>query len=148
MSLLHTLAWYRRHHLEHPDLALWPRTTAVTGDDVTVTGESLTGLARAVGTPCTRVFEAAAHSWAAATGERHCAVVVTTVEAVTVAAGGDGYDVWVDAELDGCDPFESTFRLIGRPSTAPEALFVARPSRRYGDIQCALPADLRAGDLR
>ena len=145
--MIHTLNWYHRHHIEHPDLALWPRAAAVTRDDVTIAGESMTGMARAVGTPCTRVSESAVRSWSTAAGERHCAIAVTAVETVTVAADGDGYDLWVDAELDGCEPLESTFRLIGRESRAKDALFVARPSRRYGDLRCVLPVDLRAGDL-
>ena len=74
-------------------------------------------------------------------------VVVSAVEAVTVAAEGGGHDLWLDAELDGCEPLEGTFRLIGRASRAPDALFVARPTRRYGDVRCVLPADVRAGDL-
>ncbi|MCS5735004.1 hypothetical protein [Herbiconiux daphne] len=147
MSMIHSLNWYRRHHLEHPDLALWPRAAAVTRDDVTIAGESMAGMARAVGTPCTRVSESAVGSWSAATRDRHCAIVVTAVEAVTVAPDGDGYDLWLDAELDGCEPLESTFRLIGRESRAQDALFVARPCRRYGDLQCVLPLDIRAGDL-
>ncbi|WP_157078871.1 hypothetical protein [Herbiconiux solani] len=175
MSLVHTLSWYRRHHSRHPDLALWPRAAAITRDDVTIAGESLAGMARAAGTPCTRVVEAAPGRTAgepgpgrrgdvpgrAGTGEvrdgrpssveavpgRYRAVVVSTVEAVTGAPGGFAPDLWLDAELDGCEPLESTFRLIGRVSRADDAEFVARPCRRYGDVRCVLPADVRGGDL-
>ncbi|MFB2580467.1 hypothetical protein ACEXQD_04385 [Herbiconiux sp. P15] len=147
MTVLHSLNRYRQQHLEQRDPSLWPAFTAITRDDVLVAGQSMTAMAREIGTPCTRVSESSARSRSAAAGERHSAVVVTTVEAVSVSADGEGFDLWVDAELDGCEPVESAFRLIGRRSRAQEALFVARPCQRYGDVQCVLPADIRAGDL-
>ncbi|MDO9396877.1 MAG: hypothetical protein Q7T71_10060 [Herbiconiux sp.] len=150
MSMLHTLGWSRRHHLRNPELAPWPSAASVDSaeGDVRIAGESLVGMADAAGTPCTRVCEAAVGSWSAAVGERYCGVVVTAVEAVVPAVGGmSGAEVWIDAELDGCEPLEETMRMIGRVSQAAPARFVVRPSRRSGEVRASLAGDLRAGDL-
>ncbi len=147
MSMIHTLNWYRRHHVRHPDLELWPEVAGLTRDDIVLAGESMSQLARKAGTPCTRVAEAARGSWSSVLGERYCAVVVTAVETVVPASPGADREVWVDAELDGCEPLADSIRMIGRRSSHPDIPFVVRPSRRYGDLRSVLPGDVVPGDL-
>ena len=147
MSILHTVSWYERHHRRHPDLALWPIATAVTPRDVLMAGESMAACAQAVGTPCTRVGRRPASRNRADHARQFCAVVVTTVETVWTATDGGAREVWVDAELDGCEPLAYTMRLIGRASRCGGELFTVRPSRRHGELRAWLPNDLHSGDL-
>jgi hypothetical protein len=148
MSMIHTVGWYRRHHLQHPDLELWPAAAALTAGDVLVAGESMTMMARTLGTPCTRVAEAGrGHRERSRDDGPYCAVIVASVEVVVPAADGDGVELWLDAELDGCEPLEESMRLIGRVSKAQGLDYTIRPSRRHGDLRALLPGDLRAGDL-
>jgi hypothetical protein len=147
MSVLHSIGWYRKHQLRHPDLAIWPAATSVSADDVRVAGESMTRTARTVGTPCTRVGERSPRWPGPDHDERFCAVIVTTVEAVAPAFDDNGPELWVDAELDGCEPLDQSMRLIGRSSHQSSDLYTVRPSRRYGDLRAWLPNDVAAGDL-
>ncbi|PPF64116.1 hypothetical protein C5E11_05305 [Clavibacter michiganensis] len=114
------------------------------GDDIRVVGESMVGMARAVGTPCTRVVEAIDRE---GESQRFCGVVVATVELVAPSGDGEGVDVWLDAELDGCDPVAGSVRLLGRHASDAQRAFTLRPAPRRGELRAMLPTGIRAGDL-
>ncbi|WP_202565144.1 hypothetical protein [Agreia sp. COWG] len=166
MSLMHTLARYGRVRRQPLDRRFWPSTAVATLDDLTVVGESMSAMARAVGTPCTRVLEAVAGAHAAQSdpakpdaarpdteaagavpGRRFCAVVVASVELVVPTNDGASAEVWLDAELDGCEPIGASMRLIGRSSGDDCREFGVRPSPRVGEVHAQLPIDIRPGDL-
>ena len=146
-----TVARYGRTHRRGLDRRFWPRDAAAIGDDIRVVGESMVGMARAVGTPCTRVVEAIDRGeWATGRegeSQRFCGVVVATVELVAPSGDGEGVDVWLDAELDGCDPVAGSVRLLGRHSWDAPRIFGVRPSPRGGELHAVLPMDIRPGDL-
>ncbi|SMQ74995.1 hypothetical protein [Agreia sp. VKM Ac-1783] len=146
-----TVARYGRTQKRGLDRRFWPRDAQALGDDIRVVGESMVGMARAVGTPCTRVVEAIDRGESAIDREgesqRFCAVVVAAVELVTPSSDGAGADIWLDAELDGCEPVAEAVRLIGRRSSDAQCAFTLRPTPRRGELRATLPADIRAGDL-
>lgn len=156
MSLMHTLTHYARARRHPLDRRFWPLAARAVADDVLVVGESMVDMANSVGTPCTRVIETGgpARTGADAGGEtpagdprRFCAVVVATVELVVPTADGVGADIWLDAELDGCEPVAGSVRLLGRHSSDAPRVFGIRPSPRAGDLHAVLPIDIRPGDL-
>jgi hypothetical protein len=148
MSTVARYGRLRRHAL---DRRFWPHAAVAFGDDVRVVGESMVAMARSVGTPCTRVAEVddECDQAIARQGEarRFCAVVVAAVELVTPSSDGAGADIWLDAELDGCEPVAEAVRLIGRRSSDAQCAFTLRPTPRRGELRATLPADIRAGDL-
>ena len=145
MSLMHTLTHYARARRHPLDRRFWPLAARAVDDDVLVVGESMVEMARSVGTPCTRVIETDARG----EGEprRFCAVIVAAVELVVPAADGVGADIWLDAELDGCEPVTGSVRLLGRHSSDAPRVFGVRPSPRGGELHAVLPIDIRPGDL-
>lgn len=146
-----TVARYGRTHRRGLDRRFWPRDAVAIGDDIRVIGESMVGMARAVGTPCTRVVEATGRGeWATGReveSQRFCGVVVATVELVAPSGDGEGVDVWLDAELDGCDPVAGSVRLLGRHASDAQRVFTLRPAPRGGELRAILPTGIRAGDL-
>jgi len=152
MSLMHTLTHYARARRHPLDRRFWPLAARAVADDVRVVGESMVEMALSVGTPCTRVIETDGRTEAAASiraGEprRFCAVIVAAVELVVPAADGVGADIWLDAELDGCEPVTGSVRLLGRHSSDAPRDFGVRPSPRGGELHAMLPIDIRPGDL-
>ncbi|MBF4635719.1 hypothetical protein ITJ38_15000 [Agreia pratensis] len=151
MSLMSTVARYGRIRRHILDRRFWPQAAVAVGDDIRVVGESMITMARSVGTPCTRVVEAEDECDPAigrqGESRRFCAVVVATVELVTPSHEGSGADIWLDSELDGCEPVAESVRLIGRHSSDAQCAFTLRPSPRRGELRAMLPTDIRAGDL-
>lgn len=152
MSLMHTVARYGRARRRPLDRRFWPMAARAVGDDVLVVGESMVDMAHSVGTPCTRVAETDSPHRTGIDGgtdqpQRFCAVVVATVELVVPSADGVGADIWLDAELDGCEPVAESVRLLGRHSSDVPRVFGIRPSPRVGELHTVLPIDIRAGDL-
>lgn len=139
-----TVARYGRTHRCGLDRRFWPRDAQALGDDIRVVGQSMVGMARAVGTPCTRVVEATGRE---GESQRFCGVVVATVELVAPSGDGEGVDVWLDAELDGCDPVAGSVRLLGRHASDAQRAFTLRPAPRRGELRAMLPTGIRAGDL-
>ncbi|KQP54035.1 hypothetical protein [Agreia sp. Leaf283] len=145
MSLMHTLTHYARARRHPLDRRFWPVAAKAVADDVLVVGESMVDMARSVGTPCTRVIEI--DDRGEGDPRRFCAVIVAAVELVVPAADGVGADIWLDAELDGCEPVAGSVRLLGRHSSDAPRVFGVRPSPRAGELHAVLPIDIRPGDL-
>ncbi|MDN4640683.1 hypothetical protein QCD70_10550 [Agreia sp. PsM10] len=145
MSLMHTLTHYARARRHPLDRRFWPWAARAVADDVLVVGESMVEMARSVGTPCTRVIET--YDRSEVEPRRFCAVIVAAVELVVPAADGVGADIWLDAELDGCEPVTGSVRLLGRHSSDAPRDFGVRPSPRAGELHAVLPIDIRPGDL-
>jgi hypothetical protein len=146
MSLMHTLTHYARARRHPLDRRYWPPAARAVSDDILVVGESMVSMAHSAGTPCTRVIETAERP-DAGDPRRFCAAVVAAVELVVPSADGAGADIWVDAELDGCEPVAGSVRLLGRHSSDAPRVFGIRPSPRAGDLDAVLPIDVRPGDL-
>ena len=152
MTLMHTIASMRNLALHLSALEAWPEYTVLGATDVWVVGTSMVQVEERTGTPCVRTAAAPLMSTGAVgldrpAHTRFVSVVVTRVQSILPHAAGDGRDVWVDAELDGCVPVLSECRVIGRRSSTRTQRVHLRPMHAQETSTVLLPRDLAIGDL-
>ncbi|MDQ1606592.1 MAG: hypothetical protein QOJ18_959 [Microbacteriaceae bacterium] len=156
MTLTHIIPSLRRTIASPWRRDLWPEFTTTSTVDVTIAGVSLLRLVDWCGTPC--VHTAAAVTPRAggrvdprASDEDATSVIVAKV--IAVEPHDDAIDVWIDADLSGCNAFPSETRMIGRVSTAHDTVIHLRsgsgnPSRGGAcSVPIELGSDIHFGDL-
>lgn len=154
MTLTHILPTLRRSIPDPLRPDRWPAHTAAGIADITISGVSLLRLVDWCDTPCVHTAAAVAPgSSGRASSTELGSVVVMTVEDVTRTSAGDTV-VTIDADLGSCRAVFSELRLIGRASTAPDAIVTLRAGSatsvdraRAETPAVRLPSDMRVGDL-
>jgi hypothetical protein len=155
MTLTHIIPSLRRTIASPLRRELWPEFTTTSTVDVTIAGVSLLRLVDWCGTPCVHTAAAPA-AVARRSGSDTTSVIVAKVLAVEPAgadpdgARADGagmLDVWIDADLGGCDAVPSEIRMIGRVSTAHDTVIRLRSGGGTRSVPIELASDIHFGDL-
>jgi hypothetical protein len=155
MTLTHILPSLRRTIASPLRRDLWPDFTTTSTVDVTIAGVSLLRLVDWCGTPCVHTAAAPAAN-ARRRASDTASVIVTKVLAVephgadpdgAVPDGIGTLDVWIDADLGGCNAFPSETRVIGRASTAHDTVVHLRSGSGDCSVPFELASDIHFGDL-
>ena len=148
MILMDSIMASRGMALRAASVDYWPEGTVQTRDDVIFHGSSLVRVAREGHTPAVRIGPAA-RGWGRSTAvpQRFITVLLTRVEQIGYSAKTRLPEIWVDAELNHCQPIFSAARVIGRESSARHKRMHLRPQAGDDAGWVRLPADIVAGDL-
>jgi hypothetical protein len=163
MTLTHIIPSLRRTIASPLRRDIWPEFTTTSTVDVTIAGVSLLRLVDWCGTPCVHTAAAVTPRAGGRVDPRAddpstASVIVAKVLAVN-PHGDDAIDVWIDADLGGCNAFPAETRMIGRASTAHDTVIHLRSGGRNasgsgdssGSEDCSVPielgSDIHFGDL-